>query len=320
MASGRSTNCSITTQVKAVIKAINTVIAVGKSAPVYTTPTLTMSLTSIVQQPNSRAFQDFCDELYSTLLTCFSSIGKVRNQLAHERALAKFHCSRTGSLPAIWQHLFTKLNIVSISTFLQQAVNFRLFNDMVVDRFGARTKCEVQPTHVLSWDEQNAIKYAGGYVVNKLAKQYRKMGTEKAGQFAECLQSMINIQEASNMPNESQWISNIDRGGLFHISDNAFAFLKAMELCIQKKFAYYLTPSSDTTDTKESILRDITDKDEVQLHWHTLTIDISDAKDVDELLNRVADSWVMIRGFAITSSWLEQYKITSHKVLLKGKA
>ena len=83
---------------------------------------------------------------------------------------------------------------------------------------------------MLSWDEQNAIKYAGGYVVNKLAKQYRKM----ARQFAECLQSMVDIQEASDMPTESQWISSVDRGGLFHISDNAFAFFKAMELCIQK--------------------------------------------------------------------------------------
>ena len=82
--------------------------------------------------------------------------------------------------------------------------------------------------------------------------------------------------------------------------------------CIYKKLAYYLTPSSDTTDTKESILRDITD--------NILTIDISDAKDVDELLNRVADSWVTIRGFAITSSWLEQYKITSHKSTSKGKS
>ena len=84
-----------------------------------------------------------------------------------------------------------------------------------------------------------------------------------------------------------------------------------------KKLAYYLTPSSDT---KGSLLRDITDNYDVQLHWHTLTIDISDAKDVDELLNRVADSWVTIRGFAITSSWLEQYKLTSHKSTSKGKS
>ena len=61
--------------------------------------------------------------------------------------------------------------------------------------------------------------------VNKLAKQYRKMATEKAGQFVECLQSirMVNIQEASDMPTESQWISSVDRGGLFHISDNALS-------------------------------------------------------------------------------------------------
>ena len=147
------------------------------------------------------------------LLQCW----KVHNQLAHERALAKFHYSRTKNLPVIWQCLFTKLNIVSISTFQQQAINFHLFSDMVMGRFGARIKCEVQPTHVLSWDEQNAIKYAGGYVVNKLAKQYRKMATEKAGQFAECLQSMVDIQEISEMPTELQWISSVDRGGLCNV-------------------------------------------------------------------------------------------------------
>lgn len=48
--------------------------------------------------------------------------------------------------------------------------------------------------HMLSWNEQNALKYADKYVVNNLTKQYRKMVTEKASQFAEFLESMVDIQ------------------------------------------------------------------------------------------------------------------------------
>lgn len=48
--------------------------------------------------------------------------------------------------------------------------------------------------HMLSWNEQNSLKYADKYVVNNLTKQYRKMVTEKASQFAEFLESMVDIQ------------------------------------------------------------------------------------------------------------------------------
>ena len=85
-------------------------------------------------------------------------------------------------------------------------------------------------------------------------------------------------------------IPNIDRGGLFHISDDAFNFFKVMELCIQKYLAQHLT-SSSTTDRKESLFKNITDDNNVQSYWHTLTIDVSDLNDADELLNRITDTW-----------------------------
>ena len=305
-------SCNISTQKEAVLKAVNAVIAAGKTVSEPNT------LISFTEDANPRAFDDFCIQLCSTIQGCFSYVGKVRNQLARERALAKFHSNRIDNLPVIWKCLFRKSGIASISAF-QQAVNFRLFNDMAIDKFATTTKYEVQPPHVLSCDEENAIGYAGGYVVKKLATQYKKMGTAKAGQFVECLLSMVcDMQETSKIPTHSQWIDSIDRGGLFHISDGTFNFFKVMELCIQRHLPHHLT-SSSTHDTKELLLKTVTDDENVQYYWHTLTIDISDAKDADELLKRIVDTWVTIRGFAITSSWLEQYKMTTNKSTTKRK-
>ena len=246
MASGRSASCSISTQKEAVLKAISAVIATGKTVPGPNT------FVSITEHANSEAFDDFCIQLYSTIQGCFFYVGKVRYQLARERALTKFHCSRTEDLPIIWKCLIRKSEIATISAFQQQAVNFRLFNDMAIDKFTTTTKCEVQSVrHVTSCDEDNAIRYAGGYVVKRLAAQYKKMTTAKAGQFVECLLSMVcDMQEASEIPTQSQWIDSIDRGGLLHISDGTVNFFKAMELCIQRHLLHHLT-SSSTLDTKE---------------------------------------------------------------------
>ena len=68
-----------------------------------------------------------------------------------------------------------------INALQQQDVNFHLFNNMTISKFATNTKCEVQHAHVMSWDEENAIRYAAGYVVNKLVKQYMKMNSSRAG-------------------------------------------------------------------------------------------------------------------------------------------
>lgn len=48
------------------------------------------------------------------------------------------------------------------------------------------------------------IRYAGGYIVKKLAAQYKKMTTAKAGHFVEYLLSMVcGMQEASEISTQS---------------------------------------------------------------------------------------------------------------------
>ena len=68
------------------------------------------------------------------------------------------------------------------------------------------------------------------------------------------------------------------------------------------------------------LLESITTDDDVQLYWDIIAIDISDRKDADELLKKVIEAWITIRGFAITSSWLEKYKMSTNKTVRKGKS
>ena len=189
------------------------------------------SLRDILKLESCRAFDDFCRKLYLALDDCFASVGQVRYQLARERTFTNFHRVRQERLPLIWAHFFVQLKVPPINALQQQTINFQLLNDMAVKKFATRTKCEKSPARVhLSWEEGNAIRYAGGYVINKLTKQYMKMETAKAGQLVECLLSMGNAvsQESSQAEITScsiQWINTINRGGLFHINDEVMIFL-----------------------------------------------------------------------------------------------
>ena len=65
-------------------------------------------------------------------------------------------------------------------------------------------------------------------------------------------------------------------------------------------------------------MKSIVEDDDVQFHWCMLSVDIDDEY-TEELLQEVISKWVHIRGFAMASSWLEDYKRASGKTIKKSK-
>ena len=51
-----------------------------------------------------------------------------------------------------------------------------------------------------------------------------------------------------------------------------------------------------------------------------LAIDIKNESEADELLHEIVSLWVTIRGFAVTSFWLEQYQIVQKRTVKKSKS
>ncbi len=60
-----------------------------------------------------------------------------------------------------------------------------------------------------------------------------------------------------------KWMTSIDRGGSFHISDTTFNLFKAIEIKTQALLPQHII--SKPTPSKEQLLKDVLEDDNVQL-------------------------------------------------------
>ena len=94
----------------------------------------------------------------------------------------------------------------------------------------------------------------------------------------------------------------------------AFFLFKAIELQTQALLPNRLKGASkDNEDICKTIARD----ENVQIFWSHLAMDMAD-EPAQELLRDVVKLWGTIRGFSMTSLWMQEYRVAS-KELLKQK-
>lgn len=140
-------------------------------------------------------------------------------------------------------------------------------------------------------------------------------------QFKICPGNMAVLSDCDD-PNfaqyTSEWFHRINRGGLFPVNDITFSFFLAMETITRPNLPKLVT--SGRNEPKK-ILTDLVEADgDVQFYWTLLSQDIEEEKDAIELLLIIAEKWITIRGFALASTWLEEYKKTKKTKVSKKKA
>ena len=113
----------------------------------------------------------------------------------------------------------------------------------------------------------------------------------------------------------SRWIAIVDRGGLFKISDRSYVFFRAMENATRG-----LLPGKLKETTFTNVVPLVVSSCEVQKNWEVLSSSIEDESENQDLLKEVVSLWVTMRGFAITSAWLEQYKRTREASVQKKRS
>ena len=100
-----------------------------------------------------------------------------------------------------------------------------------------------------------------------------------------------------------------------------FLFFRALELRTRIVLVQQLKTASKSRD---SVIKEVMDDDDVQFLWSILSIDISDCDEASELLWSVTELWITIRGHSMTGSYMEQFKkenkmkTTKKKGLRKG--
>lgn len=166
----------------------------------------------------------------------------------------------------------------------------------------------------MSSEEEMAVRYAGGYIAMKLRKHFLKQTSTKAGNFVECLTHMaVDGEESSFLEYTKLWTTTVNRGGLFEI-DATFLFFKAVEVRTQNILPHHL---QHATQTRQKLVESIMEEEDVQTFWSMLSLDIRDDSQSQELLQEIVEMWVTMRGFSMTSFWMEQYKRVSHETTQK---
>ena len=224
-----------------------------------------------------------------------------------EKMWKNFHRIRTTTVETLWKSFLSKISVVDVQDdlFFQLVVD-HVFEELVKKEFHT-SSTPTAPKKSLTHDEQNIVRYAGGYVAQRLLSKYKKEDSEKAAGFVECLSHMaMDGNETSLMDYTKEWTKKINRGGLFELSDNTFQLFQAIELALCQRLVTHLR--DECSEDKGTIINSVAHDEDVLFHWSMSSIDIAEESHSAELLSNVISLWVTIRGFSIASTWMEQYK------------
>lgn len=264
-------------------------------------------LARLLKSAGERSFKLFCVDIVD-FIRSETTVG--------EKALVRFHQLSINALPSLWEALCTMLGLPILRALTCQTVNKQLLSQVLQERTSSSQGPSRKRQVTMCSEEENAVRYASGYVAIKVMRLFEKDDSTKAAQFVDCLSHMaLSGEESSFYAYTKEWIDSVNRGGLFCINETAFLFFRAVELITQVHLPHHLqTPCG----SKGMLISQIIDDEDVQFHWSLLSLDIEDEHHSAELLKTIVQQWIKIRGFAITSTWMEGYKRSTQKTT-KGK-
>ena len=190
-----------------------------------------------------------------------------------------------------WKLYLTSLSIPTLPVFFQLLTRL-IFSDLV----GKRISNNIVDTSVeaddctLTTEEENAVRYVGGYIVRALKAK------TKDKQILSCLQR-LEQSDQSHVEDQvsAQWTVEINRGGLIHITDEAHDCFVSIEAATRRHFKVSKAHTMDES-TKKKVVDQITADDDVQFYWCLLgiTADIGEEAS-EEVLESCVRQWVTVR-------------------------
>ena len=115
---------------------------------------------------------------------------------------------------------------------------------------------------------------------------------------------------------EGQNYGPVDRGGLWHISDQTYGVFVIMEEIIRRHLS--LAGVATPMENARQVLVDVIRKNEDLLfEWDMLSAEVEEEVSV-AVLHKIIDLYVTVRGFGFATSCLEIYK-QAHQTTLQKK-
>ena len=166
--------------------------------------------------------------------------------------------------------------------------------------------------------ESNAIRYMAGYVAVKLLKKYRKAAKHPRLQMKRRLFVTVLVDmRANNQPGDPDspleytkvWTELIDRGGLYHISDDVFNLVQNIEAFVRRHMNTETLTSQSSSNLKPLIREELFSCHQLISLWDKIAHSIPHKyeKYSLELLGIIADLWITIRGHSFAKNFTMQF-------------
>ena len=223
-----------------------------------------------------------------------------------EKMWRQFHAIRCKELKILWSKFSNSLVLSNEDPLLSQYIFEEGFRRVIDYKFkGVEVTNTIKD---LTWEEHNALRYTSGYVPYSLMKKIRRTSGPHNSDFLACLSEMgANDScsgEESFLDFTKMWILSKYRGGLFLIKDEVDSFFLELEKKTREYLPKLITPKLTKADTVEDLCKD----DNVQFEWCMLSTGIEEELASQELLKKIIDLWLIIRGFSYAGAYVEQYK------------
>ena len=202
------------------------------------------------------------------------------------------------------------------------------FDKMFEETLKWKFDCSIETEEFadLTSHDHNALRYAAGFIPHSLMKKISRGSHPSKESFLSCLSSMGSKGQHQDDTVETyqaftkKWITAVNRGGFFFISDEVYTFFLELEKKTRKHLPELIRHGKVN---KEAVLNEIIADDSVQFYWCMISTNIDDEAASEELLYKVAELWLTVRGFSMAGSYVEYYKqcnkeSTRKKSLRKG--
>ena len=214
-----------------------------------------------------------------------------------------------------------------------------LFSQMMTEilnrRFGICitdiTSSEPKTTVTMNESEEQALRYACGYIPFSLMKHYRKYPkNEFAVASVSALQKWradsdqeiiaSDTQESSFMSYTKAWLELINRGKLFSVSDETYRFFHAAEVVVKEYLNMKnLRTLSKVKSVKQELIQALKKNKSVVQTWLVLTSKVNEHV-AEKLKERVLKKFVDMRCCSFCSVYLICKKMKNpHSVSAKGE-
>ena len=190
----------------------------------------------------------FANQVTTMLKGCFTAHRST--QARKEKMWEEYHKVRTSTkFREMWGHFIGKSLCVAASPTFYQFITDRMFDELIKSEFKIISGDKSSTYQSLTREEEMALRYVAGYVCRKVREKLQSSSLPLKDDMIFCLLG-LNGDDYDDDRSEA-WCNSLDRGGLWHIKDEAYSLFHAIEEVIRQT----LTLEAASKQCKEPLHR-----------------------------------------------------------------